>query len=212
MAIRLVVADDHAVVLRGLEALLALEPDLAVLATCTNGNAAVEAVRKHRPDILLLDLAMPGLDGLGVLAALKKESAPPRVVLLTATIEDDEVLEAMRLGVAGVFLKELPPHLLLECIRNVHAGEQWIEKQSAARALERMLRREVREREVSRVLTPREMEIVRMVAQGMRTGTIAKHLNVAEGTVKTHLHNIYDKLKLDGRVGLMLFAREEGIS
>jgi two-component system nitrate/nitrite response regulator NarL len=75
-----------------------------------------------------------------------------------------------------------------------------------------MLRREVREREVSRVLTPRELEIVRMVSQGMRTGAIAKQLNVAEGTVKTHLHNIYDKLKLDGRVGLMLFAREEGIT
>jgi DNA-binding NarL/FixJ family response regulator len=212
MAIRLVVADDHAVVLKGLEALLALEPDLTVVATCTNGNMALDAVQKHRPDILLLDLAMPGLDGLGVLSALKKESDPTRVIMLTATIEDDEVLEAMRLGVAGVFLKELPPHLLLECIRKVHAGEQWIEKQSAARALERMLRREVREREVSRVLTPRELEIVRMVAQGMRTGAIATQLNVAEGTVKTHLHNIYDKLKLDGRVGLMLFAREEGIT
>jgi len=210
--IRLVIADDHAVVLKGLESFLALEPDVTVVATCTTGETTLEAVREHRPDILLLDLLMPGLDGLGVLRALKEDpEEATRVILLTASIEDDEVLEAMRLGVAGVFLKEMPPHLLLQCIHKVHGGEQWVEKQSAARALDRLLQREASDREVSRLLTPRELEIVRMVAQGLRTGAIAGRLNVAEGTVKTHLHNIYDKLKLDGRVALTLFARDKGI-
>src|SRR5262245_43348589 len=105
----------------------------------------------------------------------------------------------------------MPHHLLLQCIHKVQAGEQWVEKQSAARALDRLLQREASDREVSRLLTPRELEIVRMVAQGLRTGAIAGRLNVAEGTVKTHLHNIYDKLKLDGRVALTLFARDKGI-
>ena len=210
-AIRLIIADDHAVVLKGLESLLALEPDMTVVTTCINGDATLEAVRRHHPDILLLDLMMPGLDGLDVLRALKTERTPPKVVLLTANIEDEEVLEAIQLGVAGVFLKEMPPHLLLQCIRKVHAGEQWIEKQSMTRAVGRLLQREAGEREVARVLTPREIEVVRMVGQGLRTGAIAGRLNVSEGTVKTHLHNIYDKLKLDGRVALTVYAREKGL-
>ena len=209
--IRLVVADDHAVVLKGLETLLALERDLAVVATCTDGETTLEAVRRHHPDILLLDLFMPGLDGLGVLRALKTMSEPPRVVLLAAMIDDGEVLEAMELGVAGIFLKEMPPTLLLQCIRKVHAGEQWIEKQSMARAVNRLLQRQSGEREVSRILTPRELEIVRMVAEGMRTLAIAGRLHVSEGTVKTHLHNIYEKLKLDGRGALIAFARDKGL-
>ena len=209
--IRLIIADDHAVVLKGLESLLALESDLTVVSTCINGDATLEAVRRHHPDILLLDLMMPGLDGLDVLRALKTERTPPKVVLLTANIEDEEVLEAIQLGVSGVFLKEMPPHLLLQCIRKVHAGEQWIEKQSMTRAVGRLLQREAGEREAARVLTPREIEVVRMVGQGLRTGVIAERLNVSEGTVKTHLHNIYDKLKLDGRVALTVYAREKGL-
>ena len=209
--IRLILADDHAVVLKGLESLLALEADLAVVATCTNGDATLEAVRRHHPDVLLLDLLMPGLDGLEVLRALKTEPQPPRVILLTANIDDEEVLEAIQLGAAGVFLKEMPPHLLLQCIRKVHAGEQWIEKQSMARAVGRLLHREAGEREVARLLTPREIEVVRMVGQGLRTGTIASRLNVSEGTVKTHLHNIYDKLGIDGRVALTVYARDKGL-
>jgi DNA-binding NarL/FixJ family response regulator len=209
--IRLVVADDHAVVLKGLETLLALERDLVVVATCTDGETTLDAVRRHHPDILLLDLFMPGLDGLGVLRALKTMSEPPRVVLLAAMIDDGEVLEAMELGVAGIFLKEMPPTLLLQCIRKVHAGEQWIEKQSMARAVNRLLQRQSGEREVARILTPRELEIVRMVAEGMRTLAIAGRLHVSEGTVKTHLHNIYEKLKLDGRGALIAFARDKGL-
>jgi len=113
--------------------------------------------------------------------------------------------------VKGVFLKEMPPHLLLQCIRKVHAGDQWIETQSVARAVGRLLQRQTSEREIARVLTPRELEIVRMVAQGQRTGAIANQLNVSQGTVKTHLHNVYEKLKLDGRVALTVFAREKGL-
>jgi len=210
-AIRIVIVDDHAVVVKGLESLLSLEPDLAVVATCDNGKATLEAVRQHHPDIVLLDLLMPGLDGLDVLRILKTQPDAPRVILLTANIDDQEVVRAMELGVEGIFLKEMPPHLLLQCIRKVHAGEQWIEKQATARAVGRLLKRQANEREIARILTPRELEIVRMAAQGARTATIASRLNVAEATVKTHLHNIYDKLKVDGRVALSVFARDKGL-
>jgi DNA-binding NarL/FixJ family response regulator len=210
-AIRLVIADDHATVLKGLESLLTLEPDMVVVATCVDGTATLAAVRRHHPDVLLLDLSMPGLDGLGVLRTLNAEPTPPRVIILTANIEEHDVLAAMELGVAGVFLKEMPPHLLPQCIRKVHAGEQWIETQSVTRAVGRLLQRQTSEREIARILTPRELEIVRMVAQGQRTGAIATQLHVSQGTVKTHLHNIYEKLDLDGRGALTAFAREKGL-
>ena len=210
-AIRLIIADDHATVLKGIESLLALESDMKVVATCTNGDATLEAVRRHRPDILLLDLLMPGVDGLEVLRALKTDPKAPRVVLLTASIDHEELLNAMELGVAGVFLKEMPPTLLLQCIRKVHAGEQWIEKQSMTRAMSRLMQRQATEREIARVLTARELEIVRMVAQGLRTAVVADKLHVTEGTVKTHLHHIYEKLNVDGRVALTVFAREKGL-
>ncbi len=209
--IRLVITDDHAIVLQGLASLLALQPYLAVVATCTTGEATLEAVRRLSPDVLLLDLRMPGLDGFGVLRALRQMSESPRVIVLSAVIEDDEMLEAMRLGVAGFVLKDHAPALLLESIRTVHAGDRWIDKESVARALERMLRREAGEREIGRVLTSREIAIVRLVAQGLGTGVIARRLSITEGTVKTHLHHIYEKLHVDGRVALALFARDRGI-
>jgi DNA-binding NarL/FixJ family response regulator len=210
-SIRLILTDDHAVVLKGLESLLATEPDMTVVATCSNAEQTFEAVAEHHPDIVLLDLLMPGIDGLAVLRELKRQPHPPRVIMLTANIEDAEVMEAMRIGVEGIFLKEMPPHLLFQCIRKVHAGEQWIEKQATARAVSRLLQREANEREIARILTPRELEIVRLAAKGLRASAIADELHVAEATVKTHLHNIYDKLEVKGRVALNVFAREKGL-
>src|SRR5215813_7957716 len=117
MAIRLVIADDHALVLKGLQALFANEPDLAVVADCTTGEQTIRAVREHHPDVLVLDLRIRGLDGLAVLRTLNEQRMRPRTVLLAAEIDDDQMLEAVRLGVAGVVLKDMAPHLLIECIR-----------------------------------------------------------------------------------------------
>jgi DNA-binding NarL/FixJ family response regulator len=210
--IRLVVADDHVIVLKGLESLLAREPDFTVVATCSGSEATLDAVHRHRPDVLLIDCGMPGHAGLGVVRALKTEPNSPRVVLLTASIADDEMLEATRLGVAGIVLKVMPPHLLFQCIRNVHAGEAWIDKRAVAQALERLLRREADQRDIAAVLTTREIQIVRLVGQGLRTRLIARRLFVAESTVKAHLHHIYEKLQLEGRGALILFAREKGLT
>src|SRR5262245_388936 len=209
--IRLVVADDHPVLLRGLQALCGAEPALEVIAASRSGEEAVVAVRKHHPDILVLDIRMPGLDGLATLRALHDEDLAPRVVLLTADIAEDETLEAVRLGVKGIVLKEMAPHLLLQCIRKVHAGGQWLEKEAVGRALGALLKREAGHREVAGILTPRELQIVRMTATGLRNAQIGAQLSVSEGTVKTHLHHIYEKLGVDSRFGLILFAREKGL-
>ena len=212
MPIRLVLADDHPIVLDGLEKVFRLEPDLEVVARCVNGEEALEAVRRHRPDILLLDLRMPRKDGLAVLETLRESKLPTKVVLLAAAVDRREVLEALRLGVRGIVLKELAPRLLVECVRKVHAGEQWIEKRSFTGALETLLQREAGAREAAAVLTPREIEIVRMVASGLRNKQMAERLFITEGTVKIHLHHIYQKLKVQNRVELTLYAQARGLA
>ena len=210
--IRLVVIDDHPVVLKGLEALFEAEPDLDLVAACSRSEDGLRAIKKHRPDIVVLDLRMAGGDGLTVLRAIKQERPCPGAVVLTAGIGVDEALEAMRLGVGGVVLKDMPPPLLMQCIRKVHAGEQWLETHSTRRALAAMLQRSQGRKEVGGLLTARELEIVGMVVRGLRNAQIATRLSVTEGTVKSHLHNIYAKLLVRGRVGLILFAREKGIA
>jgi DNA-binding NarL/FixJ family response regulator len=211
MSISLVLADDHPLLLDGLENLFRLEKDIQVLARCGDGVEALRAVREHQPDILILDLRMPRMDGVAVLRAMKKEKLRTRVVLLTVALDEDEVLEAIRLGVRGVVLKEMAPQLMVQCVRKVHAGGEWLERSSVARALDKMLRREAGAQQIAGLLTPREIEIVRLVASGRRNKEIAEALSIGEGTVKLHLHNIYEKLHVDGRVALTLYAQDKGL-
>jgi two-component system nitrate/nitrite response regulator NarL len=207
--IRLVLADDHPIVLDGLTSLFHLEPDFQVVARCVNGEETLAAVRSHRPDVLILDVHMPREDGFEVLRELRRDSRPTRVVLLAAALEEDEVLEALRLDVRGIVLKELAPQLLVQCVRKVHAGGQWVEKQLSSRALDTLLRREASQRDRKPGLTPRELEIVRMLASGLRTADMAKRLAISEGTLKIHLHNVYKKLKVQNRVELVLYAQSK---
>lgn len=209
MTVNLVLCDDHPIVLTGLESLFRLEEDFQVLARCINGEEALAAIRQHNPDILVVDMHIPGAggDGLEILRALRREKLPTKAVMLAASLEEDEIVEALRLGVRGVVLKERAPQLLVECIRKVYAGEQWIDKQLSNLALEALLRRETAGRPKSTVLSPRETEIVRMVAGGLGNKELAERLGVSEGTIKIHLHNIYKKLKVHSRLELVLHAQ-----
>jgi DNA-binding NarL/FixJ family response regulator len=207
LTVQLAICDDHPIVLAGLESLFRLEPDFQVVARCVNGEEALAAVRQHNPDILVLDLHIPRGDGLEILRVLRSEKLPTKVVMLTAELEEDEIVEALRLGVRGVVLKELAPQLLVECIRKVQAGEQWLDKQLSNWALEALLRRESAGRAGSGILSPREIEIVRMVVGGLRNRELAERLGVSEGTIKIHLHNIYKKLKVHSRLELVLHAQ-----
>ncbi len=211
MPISLVLADYHPLVLDGLEALFQREKDFRVLARCPTGEATLQAVRKHHPDILILDIQLSGMDGLAVLRKMTEEQLPTRVVLLTAEVDEDQVIEAIRLGVAGVVLKEMAPRLLVQCLRKVQAGEQWLERHSISRAIWKMMRREAAASEFARVVTAREIEIIRMLAKGLRNKEIAEKLFICEGTVKIHLHNIYEKLRVGSRLELTLHAQQEGL-
>jgi DNA-binding NarL/FixJ family response regulator len=211
MPIRLVLADPHPIVLDGLEQLFQREGGFTVLARCQRGDEILAAVREHRPHVLILDIGLPALDGLAVLEAMKEENSLTRVVLFMALTDEAKILEAMHRGAKGVVLKEMPPRLLVQCVRTVHAGEQWLERRSAGAVIERLMRREAGAREMGVVLTPREMAIMNLATRGLRNKDIASQLHITEGTVKLHLHNIYDKLKVKGRGPLIQLAHQKGL-
>jgi len=211
MSIRLVVADDHPLILDALQHLFRLEEDFQLLACCRNGTETLQAVKDCQPDVLILDIRMPGQDGLAVLRAMRQEHSPTRVVLLTAGLEEHEMLEAIQLGEQGVVLKEMASHLLVQCVRTVDAGGHWVERHAGSRALETMLLHQDSMRDVMGLLTSRERELVCLVAKGLRNKSIANTLSISEGTVKIHLHNIFKKLSIDSRLGLTLYARDKGL-
>ena len=210
MTIRLVIADDHPIVLDGLANLFAQERDFAVVASARNGDEALQAVRQFAPDILVLDLRMPKKDGIAVLGEMRRIGLTAKVVLLTA-MDNEDVLDAIKLGVNGIVMKDMALRLLVECVRTVHGGGRWIEKSAANRAIDSLLRRESGMRTIARNLTPRETQIAHMVADGMPSKHVAGRLAITEGTAKLHLHHIYSKLNLRGRVALVRYMQRYGL-
>ena len=210
--IRVLITDDHPLVLDGLSLLLQAYPDFEIVGRCSTGLQTVEAARRLGPDIVLLDLKLPDVDGLDVVRQLHGDNSTAKVVLLTAQINEDQLIEALGLGVRGVVLKEMATKLLVQCLHRVQAGGQWLEKESASRAMTKLVRREAKARELAALLTPREMEIVRAVAQGRTNKEIGAALFIAEGTVKIHLHNVYEKTKVNRRAELVRFAQEYGLA
>lgn len=211
MPIRIAIADDHALVLHGLKRLFDGEQEFEVVECCGTGAEAIAAARRGNVDVLLLDIKMPGLSGIDVLRTLSAERLKCSTVLLTAALSDSDAVEGLKLGVRGIVLKESSPDTLLECIRRVSRGEQWVDSETMTRALDTITRRESMANDPNRTLTARELEIVRMIAQGLRNKAIAERLLISEGTVKIHLHNVYEKLGLDGRLELMLHAQKQGL-
>lgn len=212
MPIRIVIADDHPFILDGLEQLFRGEPDCELVARCSDGKEALRAVEKYQPDVLVLDVRMPELDGIEVLRELHEKASTVNVVLLTASLDDARLLEAFRLGASGLVLKESAPRLLAQSVRQVADGQQSWNGKAIAGALRLVLQREQAVAASSSVLTPREIEVTRMVAAGLRNKEIANRLEITEGTVKFHLHSIYEKLQIDGRYALMGYARDHGLA
>lgn len=208
MPIRVLLVDDHPIVLHGLQQLFERHGDFEVVACCAEAACAIDAVARYAPDVMVLDLRMPGRSGLDVLRELSGKHEDCRRVLLTAAIRGDEVAEAIRLGAMGLVMKESSPEVLLDCVRSVHNGTPWIERDTAG---SQAAPAGVPAVSAGDVLTPRELEIVRMVSQGLRNKAIGERLSISEGTVKVHLHNIYEKLGVDGRLELVLCAQQKGL-
>ncbi len=205
-AITLVLASRYPITLIGLEHLLSANSEWCILASCRTGAQVLHAVRAHQPNLLLLDSELAEPDGLAILRELQQDHPLTKAVLLTDADAQEVVLDALRLGVRGVVLKATTGPLLLRCLRKIHAGEAWLDGTSASLALERLLRREAKERQLAQVLTPRERELARLLATGLSNLEIAHQLGISEGTVKSHLHDIYTKLGLGGRVALTRYV------
>lgn len=209
-AIRVVLADDHAIVLHGLESLFLAHSGFRVMACCRDGAAALDAVRRGGVDVLVIDLRMPGLSGVDVQRAIVTEGLRCRTVVLTAAHTDSELIELVQLGTHGIVLKESSPDALVDCVRRVHRGERTVPQTLVDRVRLRQLQRTTTGADDS-ALTARERDIVRLVALGRRNKAVAEALSITEGTVKIHLHNIYRKLDVEGRLELLLWAQEHGV-
>src|SRR6516225_2936097 len=196
--IRIVVADDHPIFRDGLCRLLALEEDFEVVAQAQDGRQVLDFLQQHEADILLLDLKMPGLDGLATLQRLQIAKNKIRVIVLTASDDKNEFVQAMKLGTSGIVLKQTATELLIKSIRKVHAGEIWLDSHTTAAVIRQFVSAEEvpppsqtaapRERERS-PLSQREREIVALVAQGFKNKEMAEKMFISEQTVKNHLHN-----------------------
>lgn len=207
---RLVLADDHPLILDGLERLFSRQ-GFEIQARCLTGQDVLTAVQRGQPDVLVLDLHMPQMDGLSVIRALRRLGLHTRVVILTDEVSEKEALELLRLGVAGIVLKDMSPSLVLQCVQKVAAGDTWVEKRSFSRVMEHLLRREAGAQQIAGKLSARELQVVKLCAQGASNAEMAKTLALTEGTVKSHLHRAYTKLNLRGRTDLVRFAHENGL-
>jgi DNA-binding NarL/FixJ family response regulator len=207
--IRVLIADDHAVVRQGLRTYLELQDDVEVVAEAPDGDAAVREAERHQPDVVLLDLVMPRLDGVGALALLRERVPSARVLVLTSFGEDDRLFAALRGGAAGYLLKDTEPADLVRAIRTAHAGQSPLSPAVATRLVEQIVNGN-RPRAID-VLTPRELEVLRLIARGHSNKRIALELGVAEKTVKTHVGHVLAKLDLTDRTQAALYAVREGL-
>jgi DNA-binding NarL/FixJ family response regulator len=218
--IRIVLADDHPIVRDGLKKLLLLEDDFEVVGEAGDGREVIERVQALDPDVLLLDLRMPNLDGLSALQALQQTNKRTRVIVLTASEDKNEFVQAMKLGCSGIVLKQTAPDLIVKSIRKVHSGEIWLDSHTTAAVMRQFSTglegsgaaggggAKGRERSP---LSTREREIVALVAQGYKNKEMAEKMFISEQTVKNHLHNIFDKLGVSDRLELALYAIHKGL-
>jgi len=206
MSIRLVIADDHAVVRQGLKMFLLDEADFEVVAEAQNGAEALDLARKLKPDVVLMDLLMPVMDGITAIGHIRREVPDTEVIALTSVLEDASVVGAVRAGAIGYLLKDTQAEELTRAIKAAANGQVQLSPQAAARLV-----REVRAPESPETLTERETDVLRLLAQGKANKEIAAALYIGENTVKTHVSSILVKLGVQSRTQAALYARQIGL-
>jgi DNA-binding NarL/FixJ family response regulator len=203
--ISVVIADRHPVVLQGLTKLLEAQSGFKVVACCSDGTNCIEAIRNLVPDVAILDMSMPGLTGLEILAIANAESLTTRLVFFTASVEHHELVISAAAGAYGVILKDVAPEILLRSLRQVADGQR-LSLLSSDHDLARGKSDIAIAENVLTVLTERERQIMRLVSEGLSNKAIGRRLNIADGTIKVHLHNIYQKLEINNRTVLAALA------
>lgn len=206
MSITILIADDHAVVRQGLRMFLGLDPELEVVGEAADGAEALRLAHDLKPDVVLMDLLMPGMDGIAATGAIRRELPDTEVVALTSVLEDASVVGAVRAGAIGYLLKDTQADELCRAIKDAAAGRVQLSPQAAARLV-----REVRAPESPETLTEREVDVLRLLAQGKANKEIAHDLGIGEKTVKTHVSNVLAKLGVQSRTQAALHAVRLGL-
>ena len=200
--IRILIVDDHPVVRAGLTSMLGAQPGLEVVGSASSGEEALAMLDSHTPDVLLLDLRMPGMNGIDTLHAMKRSGTPARAIVLTSYETDEDIYRAVQAGTGGYLLKDTSRQEMLEAIRVVHAGKRYIPRHIASRLAERMMRSN---------LTTRELEILKMVARGLTNKEIGKALEISGNTVRNHVNSIIEKLEVSDRTEATTTAIQRGL-
>jgi NarL family two-component system response regulator LiaR len=209
--IRVLVADDHEVVRRGIAAILETEPGIELVGEARNGSEAVAENIQRQPDVILMDLVMPEMDGIEATRRIKEQAGSTRVLVLTSFAADDKVYPAIQAGADGYLLKDSGATALLEAIRGVYEGQTTLHPEITKKLLQRLARKTEPPDEVE-PLTAREMDVMRLVAQGLSNRQIADRLVISEPTVRTHMTNLLGKLHLTSRTQSALYALQHGLA
>ena len=209
--IRVLIADDHAIVRKGIRALLATEADIEVVGEAADGKEAVEKAERLHPDVILMDLVMPGMDGIEATRRITTRQPETRILVLTSFAEDEKVFPALKAGALGYLLKDAGPEELVRAIRQVYCGESSLHPAIARKVLQELSRPPERP-PTPEPLTERELEVLRLIAKGKSNREIAEELVISEATVRTHVSNILGKLQLASRTQAALYALREGIA
>ncbi|HSR33248.1 MAG TPA: response regulator transcription factor [Anaerolineae bacterium] len=209
--IRVFIAEDHAIVRKGIHLLLNLEPGIEVVGEASNGREAVSGIESTRPDVILMDLVMPEMDGIEAIQQVKARQPEARILVLTSFATDDKVFPAIKAGALGYLLKDSEPRDVVDAIRQVYRGESSLHPR-IARKLMQELSRPPEKPPTPDPLTEREMEVLCLVAQGKSNREIADDLTVTEGTVRVHVSSILSKLHLASRTQATLYALREGLA
>jgi NarL family two-component system response regulator LiaR len=209
--IRVLIADDHAIVRKGIRALLATEPAIVVVGEAEDGQQAIDRTSQLAPDVVLMDLVMPGIDGLEATQEIIAQRPDTRILVLTSFAGDDKVFPAIKAGAQGYLLKDSGPEDLVQAIRQVHRGESSLHPSIARKLLRELAGPTPRDAEVD-TLTEREIEVLQLVAEGYSNRDIAERLTISEATVRTHVSNILAKLNLGSRTQAALYALRTGIA
>jgi DNA-binding NarL/FixJ family response regulator len=200
--IGVLIADDHSVVREGLVSLIGRKEDMTVLAEAGNGREAVELWKRHRPDVTLLDLRMPELDGVGAIKEIRASDEGARIIVLTTFDGDEDIYRAIQAGAKGYLLKDVPREALMDCIRRVHAGETCVPVHLAAKLAERVS---------GETLSEREIDVLKLMAQGKSNKEIGSALFISEGTVKSHVKAIFAKMNVISRTEAVATATRRGL-
>lgn len=206
MTIRVLIVDDHSVVRQGLQMFLAFDPDVELVGEADNGEEALHRARELQPDVILMDLLMPKMDGITAITAIRRELPDIEIIALTSVLEDASVVGAIKAGAIGYLLKDTHADELCRAIKAAAAGQVQLSPQAAAR-----LMREVQLPESPETLTERETEVLRLIGKGLSNKDIARALNIGEKTVKTHVSSVLSKLGVSSRTQAALYAVKIGL-